>query len=137
MHGQSHKRGVASGRSIVKKHLLQSGVRFEESFRIFPLKSNDGLIFDYIPDFYLKDIRHKNKRILIEVHTKLTLNDVIKFRLFMDTYGRAYHLIMIVHDQQLREWNRYDYGEQALFHDIWTIDAIEFFVKQLQSLTKE
>ena len=134
MNDQPHKRRSTSWKNTVKEHLLKSDIRFEEDFRIFPLKSNGGESFDYVPNFCLKDIRYRGKRILVEVHANLTSNDVVKLGLFLDIYGRIYHLIVIVGDQQLREWNKYDEGRQAMFHDIWTVEGVKFLIKHLQSL---
>lgn len=137
MNGRPHEQTPSLGKDKVRKHLLMANIEFVEHFRIFPLKSDSGFDMRYIPDFCLKNVRYKNKRILIGVHTKLRSKDVPKFRAFLDTYERLYHLIVVVSGQQLRDWNWYDDGEQALFHDIWVIDSLEFLIKYLQSLSMQ
>lgn len=137
MSGRPHEQTLTPGTDKVKKHLIGANIEFVEHFRTFPLKSDGGFDIRYIPDFCLKNVRYKNKRILIEVHTRLRSKDVPKFRAFLDTYGRLYHLIMVVNGQQLRDWNWYNDGGQAMFHDIWVINSIEFLIKYLQSLSKQ
>ena len=133
MNTQPHKERFVLQRKIVKEQLCKSSIRFKENFRVFPLGSGTRTV-DYVPHFYLNDIKYGTKRVLLEVNTGIKLDDVTKFRLFLDIYGRLYHLILVVDDLQIRNWNQYDDGAQAVFHDIWPIDSTQFLMRHLASL---
>ena len=133
MSAQHQNERFGPQKNIIRSYLLDSNIQFQENFRIFPLHSN-GQDLEYVPQFYLCSIKHKNKRILIEVNTKPKPADIAKFRFFLDIYGRLYHLIMVVDNTHIRQWNNYDNGVQAVFHDIWTIGSAEFLIQHLKSL---
>jgi len=116
----------------VKMKLNKSGLKFEEKFRKFPLYLDHQSHFEYVPDFILKDVHYKNKKILVEAHEDFTEQDAIKYGLFMDKYGETYYLIMVVKSEQLWKWNEYDNKTHPLFHDIWTIDDLDDFIQNLR-----
>jgi len=116
----------------VCKRLLNSKIGFVVKFRKFPLDLGNGILAQYTPDFVLKDHEYNGKRLLIEVQELLTEKDAIVFGAFMETYGGQYHLIMVVSDGQLRMWNELDQNRKKLFNDIWTIEDLDFFIKDLK-----
>lgn len=120
----------------IRRKFRKAELEFDEKFRKFPLEAN-GEVIDYLPDFVLKDFQHNEKKILIEAHQELTEKDIRKYRLFMDKYGRTYHLIMIVQGNYLQKWNELDQGEQALFHDIWIDEDVDVFIKTLLKQKKK
>ena len=117
----------------VMARLSKSKIEFEKKFRTFPLQIDDSSV-SYTPDFVL-DFAYKNRRrVIVEVHEDLTDFDIKKYSTFMSIYGRIYFLIMVVSDGQLRKWNEIDNGNQILYHDIWTLNAIEDMIQQLERL---
>ncbi len=116
----------------VRKKLRDSNIEFEVKFRKFPIYIDDNAFVNYVPDFILKHHEINAKQILIEAHEYLTERDAILYGLFMETYGGQYYLIMIVSDNQLRQWNELDQANRRLFNDIWSIDDLDFFIRDLQ-----
>lgn len=115
----------------VYNQLKKSNIEFSIKERRFPLH-DDGMPENiYVPDFILKNCRFKNKRIIIEAHENLTDLDIVCFGLFMKKFKDSHHLIMIVHSNQLRTWNETYYSKYPLFHDIWTVDDLNYFIKSL------
>ena len=117
---------------LVRVKLRESKIQFKERFRKFPIEV-DGKIIEYNPDFVLDFDFNLRRYVIVEVHENLIESDVKKFRGFMDVYGRIYWLIMLVKDGELRRWNKFNMGEQALFHDIWVLNNIEIMIKQLEN----
>ena len=133
MYTQPRKERFVMSRKIIRDYLCKYSIGFKEKFRIFPLQSVTGQV-DYMPHFYLHDITHGKKRVLLEINTHFNLEDVATLRLFLDTYGRLYHLILVVSGSHIQKWNEYDDGIQAVFHDIWSISNVEFLMRHLESL---
>ena len=117
-------------RRILRK-LRKSGFSIETKFRNFPVRVENE-IFEYIPDFLVKDFEYKGREILIEAHEKISEDDVEKYRKFRSIFGVSYYMIMIVTDEELRIWNEYDQGKQGFFNKIWTDDDIEFLIEDLR-----
>lgn len=116
--------------------LQDEQIEFETKHRRFPIKIDD-IDYIYSPDFILRDILLKEKKILIEAHEELLDEDIKKFRKFMDVYGRMYHLIVIVKCEELRKWNKFDSGEQAMFHEIWLYDDLNDLIKYLKKISED
>ena len=121
-------------RRILRK-LRKSGFSIETKFRNFPVRVENE-IFEYIPDFLVKDFEYKGREILIEAHEKISEDDVEKYRKFRSTFGISYYMIMIVTDEELRIWNEYDQGKQGFFNEIWTDDDIENLIICLKKWKK-
>jgi len=117
----------------VQKKLKKSKMKFSKKFRKFPLEIDDKVIY-FTPDFRLDFPYKKRQYVLVEVHEELEESDVKKFRTFMDVYGRVYWLIIVTTYGELRKWNKFDSGEQSLFHDIWTLDDINDLIVVLERL---
>ncbi len=113
----------------VKRNFQKGGIDFETKFRIFPLLGADGKEYIYVPDFSLKNYLRSGKKIVIEANEDLLEIDKPMYAAFMQHYGSRYHLIMIVTDNQLRSWNT---AGETLFHEIWTIDDMEYLVNDLK-----
>lgn len=110
-------------RKVINK-LTENKIKFEEKFRIFPIKINNDLSIKYEPDFLLEEYEINNKEIIIEAHEKLTEDDVVKYSIFMKRYFTVFHLIMIVKDNDLRGWNEISKSSR-LFNDIWIMDNLK------------
>jgi len=41
---------------------------------------------------------------------------------------------MIVNDHELRKWNTYDQGKEAIFHDIWVNDNVKELILKLKQM---
>ena len=89
-------------------------------------------IFEYIPDFLVKDFEYKGREILIEAHEKISEDDVEKYRKFRSIFGVSYYMIMIVTDEELRIWNEYDQGKQGFFNEIWPDDDAVLLIEDLR-----
>ena len=125
--------------SIWEKKILQSlrknGISLETKFRNFPLKVEDQK-YEYIPDFLVKDFEYKDREILIEAHEEISNNDVKKYQTFRSVFGSSYFLIMIVRDEELREWNAHDM-QRGIFNEVWVVDDLEFLIKSLLEKKKK
>lgn len=115
----------------VMNKLQKSGLPLEQKFRDFPLEV-DGKSMHFVPDFKLSHIKRGSKFVIIQINETLTRGDVRKYASFLNKYGGIYHLIMIVKDEQLRNWNSYD-DREGIFHDVWTEDGVGFLVDALGS----
>lgn len=111
--------------------LQKSELKLEQKFRDFPLEV-DGKSTHFVPDFKLSHIKRGSKFVIIQINETLTHNDIRKYASFLNKYGGIYHLIMIVKDEQLRNWNLHD-DKEGIFHDIWTEDGVDFLVDALRS----
>ena len=111
--------------------LKKSKIEFNIKSRRFPLQLDKDLKNIYTPDFILKNRTFKNKKIVIEAHEDLTDGDIIRYAMFMKKFGISHHLIMIVQDGQLRDWNEINNKKHPLFHDIWVVDDLDLFIKSL------
>ena len=115
----------------VHNKLKKSKIEFDIRSRRFPLQDTHNPKNIYTPDFILKNRKFKNKEIIIEIHEELTDADAIVYAMFMKQFGKSHHLIMIVQDNQLRNWNEINSNKYPLFHDIWVLDDLDLFVKSL------
>ena len=70
---------------------------------------------------------------ILEVQKEPADIDIKKFRGFMDVYGRIYWLIMLVKDEDLSRWNKFNRGEQSLCHDIVVLGNIENIINKLEN----
>ena len=122
-------------RCILRK-LRKSGFSIETKFRNFPVRVENE-IFEYIPDFLVKDFEYKGREILIEAHEKISEEDVKKYRKFLANFGSSYYLIMIVSDGELRTWNKYNQGKQKFFNEIWAFYDVDFLIEHLKKLKKK
>lgn len=116
----------------IKKKLSTSGLKFEEKFRTFPLQLDEKTVFQFIPDFIIKDLIYKNKKILVEAFDHFTENDAIKLRLFMETYGKIYFLILVVRNEELDKWNKLSSTHNPLFNEIWIHDDLNELITYLK-----
>ena len=127
----SHNSVFSHWEEKVRKKLRASNVEFETKFRKFPLYIDGEKIYDYVPDFVLKNREINKKRILIEVHEYLTEEIALKHGAFMETYDSQYYMIMIVSDNELRKWNEWESSNHKLYDDVWTLNDLNFFVNSL------
>ena len=119
----------------VKKKLHNSSISFEEKFRKFPLEIDTNNVI-YQPDFVL-DFSYKNrKRVIVEVQEKRSLDEIKKYQTFVDVYGRVYWLIMVVTEEELRNWNEVSKRGLPVCHDIWTLPNIDDMIVTLEKLRK-
>ena len=108
----------------VMNALNSSQIKFEKKFRKFPIKINEKISINYVPDFLLDQYEINKKGVIIEAHEELTTDDVVKYSIFMKKYFHTFHLIMIVKENQLREWNKIN-SSNRIFNDIWLIHDID------------
>ena len=107
--------------------LGNSGIKFEKKFRKFPIKINEKISINYVPDFLLDSYEINKKEVIIEAHEELTSDDVVKYSLFMKKYFHTFYVIMIVKENQLKEWNKIN-SSNRLFSDIWLIHNLDELV---------
>jgi len=125
------KRDFSLWEQNVYKKLIESQIKFEKRFRKFPIRISENITVNYEPDFFLEEYEIDGKEVIIEAHEELTSDDVVKYSTFMKRYFPVFHLIMIVNENELREWNNFNESNR-LFNDIWIIHDLEDLISWIK-----
>ena len=113
----------------IRKCLQAKNVQYEEKFRSFPI--GDGKY--YVPKFVLNEISYGTKHVVIDSREiKPSTVDTLELASFIDKYGIMFHVLLVVHDSYLMEWNKHD-KDTHIFDDICTYESISEMVDYLQS----
>ena len=114
----------------IRKCLQTENIAFKEKFRKFPI-IDEG---QYIPKFILNEVSHNTKHVVVDIcETQPTKDNTYELRSFINMYGTQYHVVLVVYDGYLREWNEYN-RDLHIFDDIWTSDSISALANYLQSI---
>ena len=110
--------------------VLENNKRICGEFRYEPCTfylTSHGL--KYTPDFLLRDLKINGKQVILEPHGH-RLGGYRKYKLFRDTFGESYYLILITRNDDIPNIPKESYDE------IWPIEYLHLLPKQLQKLAK-
>lgn len=125
--------GFTKWETQVYATLKNNKIKFDEKFRKYKLQTDNEQSIEYSPDFLLADYEICEKEIIIEAHEELKQDDVAKYSQFLRKYHSLFYVIMIVQDNELRQWNKNNENGK-LFDDIWTIDNIQDLITWIKKL---
>ena len=134
-HGKSQKTAAKPAMPEAKYSKPKSRIRARlerdleyEKLRRFPLEG--GTI--YCPDYILTR-SYNGKRIIVQIDECPATSNTQTYRFFMREFRDTYHVIMVVHDRYLRNWNEIDMNRRVLFDEIWVTYNIDDMISSIKS----
>ena len=106
---------------------IERDLEYEKSRR-FPLEG--GTV--YCPNYILTR-SYNGKRIIVQIDECLATSNAQTYRSFMKEFRDTYHVIMVVYDRYLRDWNKIDMNRRVLFDEIWVAYNIDDMISSIKS----
>ena len=115
------ERRVADTLTKMKIPFRYEGIRF-------PLPNN----IRYTPDFILSESTIHGRKIVLEPHYQMTEEDILKFSLFRQIYGKDYFLILLMRNDDIPYYRTRNLLPDEVYDDVWPIGYVHILLDKIR-----
>lgn len=121
---------VESGwEELLKENMTKMKIRFSMKPYKFPLPEN----LVYTPDFILTDVNVKGKKIVLEPHGRMNEEEIHKFSLFRQVYGKDCYLLLIMRNEDIVYYRARGLLPEEAYDDVWPKEYLGMLLTKLKT----
>jgi len=114
-----------------EKMVAETLSRLRISFQLKPLRFPLPKDVTYTPDFILPNTTCQGKTVVLEPHAVMNEFDNRKFSLFVEMFGREYHLIVIMRNNDIDYYRSLKLLPMETGYEIWPFEYIDIHLDRL------